>query len=270
MKQIEFYGDMIDVVELENGQPGVAMRRLVENLGLSWARQSEKLEDPIFSCTHMRTTGDDGKQYEMLVMPVRSIPAYLFSINPNKVREDLREKLARYRLECVDVLYNYWAKGYAINPRPTVESSLEDYVNGSGMLHTNFLNNILDAKANTQEQREVTVEIIKTILRTAFNTEDVDIEKNFVLRRSGWECMKAEEITLLQTIESQVGLYLAKHGLPDTVEDAMQFASKIGLQVSRRLNRAASLAEIYSKEFETPLMGLLGLNTFNVEKVGVL
>lgn len=269
MKQIEFYGDMIDVVELENGQPGVVMRRLVENLGLSWGNQTEKLQDPIYMCSVIRTHDTSGREQEMLVMPVKSIPAYLFSINPNKVREDLREKLARYRLECVDVLYNYWARGYAINPRPTVESSLEDYVNGSGTLHTNFLNNILDAKANTQEQREVTVEIIKTILRTAFNSENVDIEKNFVLRRTGWECMKPEEITLLQTIESQVGLYLAKHGLPETVEDAMQFASKIGLQVSRRLNRAASLAEIYSKEFETPLMSLLGLDVKG-EKAGVL
>lgn len=259
MKEIEFYGDKLHVVTMEDGSAGLIARRLVENLGLDWTNQARKLENPLFNCSVIATVGADEKTREMIILPVSRVSAYLFSINVNRVREDLRDKLAHYQVECADVLYSYWAKGYAINPRPTLDSSLEDYVSGSGAVHTNFLNNILDVQANSQEQREVMVEVIKTIMRTALNVEEVDIERNFVYRRTGWECMRAEEITLIQTIESQTGLYLAKHGLPETVEGVMQFASQIGLQVSRRLQRAAGLAEIYSKEFETPLLDLLGL-----------
>lgn len=264
MKLVEFYGDTLEVVDM-NGQPGVVARRLVENLGLDWKSQSVKLEDPMYACGDITTHDISGRQQLMIVLPLERLPAYLFSINPKKVREDLREKLAHYRLECAGVLYQYWSRGYAINPRPTVESSLEDYLNSTGAAHTNFLNNILDAQANSQEQREMTVEIIKTILCTAFNVEEVDVERNFIHRRSGWECMRPEEITLAHTIESQTGLYLAKHGLPETVEDALELASQIGLQVSRRLNRAAALADVYSKEYETPLLELLGLKT--IERV---
>ena len=90
MKLIDFYGDTLEVVEMEGG-PGVTARRLVENLGLEWSGQLKKLEDPIYACVHMYTTGSDDKKYEMMVMPVKSLPAFLFSINPKKVREDLRE-----------------------------------------------------------------------------------------------------------------------------------------------------------------------------------
>lgn len=268
MKQIDFYGDTLDVVEMENGQPGIIARRLVENLGLDWGNQTRKLENPLFSCCVNATVGADGKTYDMIILPVSRVSAYLFSINVNRVREDLREKLALYQIECADVLYQYWSKGYAINTRATVNSSLEDYLTGTGAVHTNFLNNILDVQANSQEQREVTVEVIKTIMRTALNVEEVDIERNFVYRRTGWECMRPEEITLIQTIESQTGLYLAKHGLPETVDGVMKFASEIGLQVSRRLQRATVLAEIYSKEYETPLMDLLGLRKDTTAKFG--
>lgn len=257
MKLVEFYGDELEVVEMENGKPGVVARRLVENLGLSWSRQREKLEDPIFSCTLMCTTGSDGKEYEMLVIPVKSMPAFLFSINPNKVREDLKDKLARYRLECVDVLYQYWARGYAINPRPTLESSLEDYTSGTGAAHANFLNNILDVQAKGQEQREVTVEIMKEILRTALDCEEVDIERNFFARRGVWQCMDATQIVLVQAIETESALYFAKHGLPESVPDAVELGAEVGKAVTLRLQRAARASKDYSFQFEESLFKLV-------------
>lgn len=93
MKTIEFYGDILELVDM-NGQPCVTARRLVENLGLSWGRQAEKLTDPMFACTRMCTQDSSGREQDMLVLPVKSLPAYLFSINPKKVREDLQEKFS--------------------------------------------------------------------------------------------------------------------------------------------------------------------------------
>lgn len=256
MKTIEFYGDTLEVVDMK-GQPGVAARRLVENLGLSWSRQAEKLADPMFMCTHMCTVGEDGKDREMLILPVKSLPAYLFSINPKKVREDLQEKLAYYRLECVDVLYNYWAKGYAINPRQTPEGALKDYSEGVGAVHLNLLNTVLDG-ANTEEHHTAISEVLMEILREALMVEDMDLAHNLIRKRSGWVHMTRSQMTLVQTIESEAAVYFLKEGLPATVEGVIKAAEKIGTQVTRRLNRAATDAEGYSEKFSESITNLLG------------
>jgi len=59
-------------MRVKDGQPFVAMRRVVENLGLAWQAQIVKLRDQAdrFSCHDMVTTGADGKSYSMLTMPV--------------------------------------------------------------------------------------------------------------------------------------------------------------------------------------------------------
>lgn len=256
MKTIEFYGDTIEVVDM-NGQPGVTARRLVENLGLDWSTQLEKLQDPLFNCGHMPAVGADGKQREMLVLPVDRLPAFLFSINPKKVREDLQEKLARYRLECAGVLYNYWAKGYAVNPRQTPEGALKDYSEGVGAVHLNLLNTVLDG-ANTEEHRAAISEVLMEILREALMVEDIDLAHNLIRKRSGWVHMTRSQMTLVQTIESEAAVYFLKEGLPATVEGVIKAAEKIGTQVTRRLNRAATDAEGYSEKFSESITNLLG------------
>ena len=256
MKTIEFYGDTIEVVDM-NGQPGVTARRLVENLGLDWSTQLEKLQDPLFNCGHMPAVGADGKQREMLVLPVDRLPAFLFSINHKKVREDLQEKLARYRLECAGVLYNYWAKGYAVNPRQTPEGALKDYSEGVGAVHLNLLNTVLDG-ANTEEHRAAISEVLMEILREALMVEDIDLAHNLIRKRSGWVHMTRSQMTLVQTIESEAAVYFLKEGLPATVEGVIKAAEKIGTQVTRRLNRAATDAEGYSEKFSESITKLLG------------
>ena len=49
----------------------------------------------------------------MLSMPVRKLPAWLNSINPKKVRPELRAKIELYQAESDDALWNYWINGRA-------------------------------------------------------------------------------------------------------------------------------------------------------------
>ena len=255
---IDFYGDKLDIVDM-GGQAGVAARRLVENLGLDWSTQREKLQDPLFNCGHMPSVGVDGKQREMMILPVKSLPAFLFSINPKKVREDLQEKLAYYRLECVDVLYNYWAKGYAINSRPTTEGILKDYTQGLGVVHTNFLDNLLDNQAKNPEHHNVMQQVIYTILTQALEVDELDLTNNTAKRRSGWVYLTCVELTVLQTLESEVGLYFAKHGVPETADKVMDMAKEIGKKTTSRLRRAMFVSENFSDQFEERIVDLLGM-----------
>ena len=120
----EFLGKEVTLVD-NNGVAYVAMREIVEGIGLQWTRQSQKLQNQVqkFSCSLMYTTGKDGKKYEMLCMPIKKLNGWLFSINPNKVRADLKERLENYQEECFLALWDYWTEGVA--RRDEVKNKLE-------------------------------------------------------------------------------------------------------------------------------------------------
>ena len=68
----------------------------------------------------------------MLCLPLRKLNGWLFSINPSKVRADIRDKLIAYQEECFTVLHDYWTKGAAVRkPGTTVDerTPLRDAVN---------------------------------------------------------------------------------------------------------------------------------------------
>lgn len=110
----EFLGKEVTLVD-NNGVAYVAMREIVEGIGLDWKVQHRKLTSHYqkFSCGHITTTGKDGKKYEMLCMPIKKLNGWLFSINPNKVRADLKERLENYQEECFLALWDYWTEGIA-------------------------------------------------------------------------------------------------------------------------------------------------------------
>lgn len=114
---VTFHADTIYCVEHE-GQPFTPVKPIVENLGLSWGNQTEKLQNtPHLNCSVIRTVAPDGKNREMLCIPVRKVTAFLYSINANKVRPDLRDKLIQYQEECDDVLWKYWMERKAASSK---------------------------------------------------------------------------------------------------------------------------------------------------------
>lgn len=89
----------------------VAIKPVCEILGVAYPPQYTKLkEHPIFgsAITLSVTTGADGKAYEMACIPMRFFPGWLFSINPNNVKEEVREQLLEYQMKCNDILYDYF------------------------------------------------------------------------------------------------------------------------------------------------------------------
>ncbi|MFZ3002534.1 MAG: phage antirepressor N-terminal domain-containing protein [Undibacterium umbellatum] len=108
---VPFYEDMLAMIGKDN-EPMVAMRPIVENMGLDWKTQHEKLNERFKSVVgQMPATGSDGKTYEMTCLPLRKLPAWLYSIYPNKVAPELKEKIIRYQNECDDVLWDHWTQG---------------------------------------------------------------------------------------------------------------------------------------------------------------
>ncbi len=70
---VPFYNDTLVLAD-ENGTPFVAMRPIVENMGLSWGSQHTKLIEKFESVISIiGTTGADGKRYEMVCLPLRKL-----------------------------------------------------------------------------------------------------------------------------------------------------------------------------------------------------
>lgn len=116
-----FNGVELIIVEY-NQQPYTPMRPIVEGMGLAWQAQFDKLKQRFNSVImEIMTTGKDGKSYKMICLPLRKLFGWLMTISPNKVKPELRDTVIKYQEECDDVLWDYWTKGQAVNPRSTKE-----------------------------------------------------------------------------------------------------------------------------------------------------
>jgi hypothetical protein len=106
---IPFHGDTLVLLD-DDKNPMVAMRPIVENMGLAWQVHQRKIADKFKSTvTIMVTVAEDGKQREMVCLPLTKLAGWLYSVNPNKVTPHLKDKIARYQEECDAVLWNYWS-----------------------------------------------------------------------------------------------------------------------------------------------------------------
>ncbi|GCP33955.1 TPA: phage antirepressor Ant [Escherichia coli] len=122
---VPFNGQQI-ITAMAAGVAYVAMKPIVENLGMSWGTQQQKIMKQLdkFNCIHMNMVAADGKLRKLLCLPLKKLNGWLFSINPEKVRADIRDKLIQYQEECFTVLHDYWAKGKAENARK--KTSVDD------------------------------------------------------------------------------------------------------------------------------------------------
>lgn len=89
----------------------IAIRPICEALGIDYSRQVKKIkDDPDLASTVgvTPTVAADGKQRDMLCLPVEFIFGWLFTINPDNVNEEAREAVRRYRMECYRALYRHF------------------------------------------------------------------------------------------------------------------------------------------------------------------
>lgn len=116
---VSFHGDTLSLID-HDGEPYVAMKPVVEAIGLDWKSQFDKIKGRYATCVVEITTqalGDDQRR-AMTCLPLRKLTSWLMGIYPNKVDADLREKIIAYQEECDDALWDYWSKGKAERAPP--------------------------------------------------------------------------------------------------------------------------------------------------------
>ena len=107
---IPFYDDDLVIQLGGDGEIYVALRPIVESLGLDWSGQLQRIKrDPVLSeeiktisvvitPTQMpRERGEGAKYY--VCLPKQYLSGFLFGINANRVREELRASVIRWQRE---------------------------------------------------------------------------------------------------------------------------------------------------------------------------
>ncbi|AJI86430.1 hypothetical protein CH54_3838 [Yersinia rochesterensis] len=121
---VQFHGQPI-ITTMVAGVAYVAMRPIVENIGIDWAGQTVKLRNQKdkFNCCDIAMVASDNKIRDFLCIPLRKLNGWLFSINPERVRADIKDKLIQYQEECFAVLHEYWTKGEVSKKTKTRQST---------------------------------------------------------------------------------------------------------------------------------------------------
>lgn len=110
LQSVSFHNQKISVLHHDN-KPYIEMRSIVENIGLDWGAQLKRIKrNNILNSTMviMTTVAKDGKNREIICLPLGYLNGWLFGIDTNRVKPEIKGKLEQYQLECFDVLYNHF------------------------------------------------------------------------------------------------------------------------------------------------------------------
>ncbi|MEY0091442.1 phage antirepressor N-terminal domain-containing protein [Providencia rettgeri] len=109
---VPFHGDNLYLVNYE-GQPFVAMRPFIEGMGLDWASQYTKIKQRFKTCVVNITMQlpCDNQRRSVVCLALKKLTGWLHTININKVKPEIRDKVAAYQDRSDDVLYEYWTTG---------------------------------------------------------------------------------------------------------------------------------------------------------------
>lgn len=115
---VQFHGQTLITIQ-HNGEPHVAMRPIVEALGMDWQAQLQRIKrHPVLAQgVVMITTPSDGGTQETNCLPLKLLNGWLFGIDTKRVKPEIRDTILMYQRECYDALYRYWTEGQAVNPR---------------------------------------------------------------------------------------------------------------------------------------------------------
>ena len=101
------------------------MKPVVEGMGLAWQSQHEKLKQRFEKGITEIVIPSKGGPQNTLCMKLRKFPAWLYTIQPNKVKAELRGTIIRYQEECDEVLWQYWTTGVVV--REKVQAELDEW-----------------------------------------------------------------------------------------------------------------------------------------------
>jgi hypothetical protein len=132
-KRVLFYDDEIVAVLVQEDKQEevyVPLRQICDYLGLAFSGQRTRINrDPVLSESVRIVTvtimNPQGGNPNVLCMPLKFLPGWLFGISVNRVRPELQDKIIRYQREAYDVLWEAFQEGRLSTTDSTFQELLE-------------------------------------------------------------------------------------------------------------------------------------------------
>lgn len=127
VQNISFHGQTVPVFS-QNNQHYVAMKPICENIGLDWSAQYRKIQrNTVLNAgiAIMATPEkNNGGSQKAICLKLDLLNGWLFTVEVNKVKPEIRERLIQYQAECFAVLNAHFNK--PINPPRIALPSVTD------------------------------------------------------------------------------------------------------------------------------------------------
>jgi len=101
----------VSIMLIDDAEKLVPIKPICQALEVNYSSQLEKIKsDEILGSTvPLRgIVAADGKEREMACIPFKLVFGWLFTINPKNVKDEAKEQIIKYRLECYNALFNYF------------------------------------------------------------------------------------------------------------------------------------------------------------------
>lgn len=133
---VQFHDQRITTI-VHEGTHYVALRQIVENIGLDWAAQYTRIKrHPVMNKgVVMMATPSGGGDQKTFCLPLDMLNGWLFGVDVNRVRPELRERLMQYQRECFQVLNAHFNRQplpnlYRTNPGDKLNSYQQQQLRG--------------------------------------------------------------------------------------------------------------------------------------------
>ncbi|SQF83119.1 phage antirepressor N-terminal domain-containing protein [Neisseria cinerea] len=156
VQNISFHGQTVPVFS-HNNQHYVAMKPIVENIGLDWVSQYKKIQRSEIlksGMVMMTIPATDGKTYETACLPLDYLNGWLFGVDARRVKPEIRSRLLTYQRECFRVLNEHFNPRVG-HPKPT--RALPDGLTGEQIEAVKKLHNALTKSAPKEAQARIAI-----------------------------------------------------------------------------------------------------------------
>lgn len=213
---IDFHGAKL--VAIAGDRPEntlVAMKPIVEGMGLDWSYQFRKLNNHPVLKQGIAVTAipSEGGEQDGTCLSLDLLNFWLATIHPDRLKDEVRTTVIRYQTECARVLFNhFFGKAFHSAPKQSRNAQLRSAV---ALLGTSI-------KFNTRMGMDLQQARMKALVQVEDET-GVDLAKTF-----GWTAQIAPQQVETLT-PTQIG-----HRLGIGPREANQLLKQAGLQVDSR------------------------------------
>ena len=149
----------------QNGTHYTAMKPICENIGLDWKSQYSRMKrDDVLNSTMVIITivAEDGKKREMICLPIEYLNGWLFGIDINRCKPEIRDTLIKYKKECYQALHDYWFNGKAerktsVNDRTGLRNAVNMLVSRKGLIYSDAYH-LIHQRFNVESIEDLTLE----------------------------------------------------------------------------------------------------------------